>query len=57
MIKSGTDFKSLSLIEVEKRAGESFTVTKIQSYEIDSKLREDENVLLTVENFNSNIKI
>ncbi len=56
MIKSGTDFKSLSLIEVEKRYGEkNFFVSKIENYDIDAKLREDEDVALIVEEFNSKI--
>lgn len=53
VIKSGTDFKSLSLIEVEKRSNEKFQVTKIESYDIDSKFREDEVVSLIVEDFNN----
>jgi hypothetical protein len=56
VIKSGTDFKSLSLIEVEKRYGEkNFFVSKIESYDIDAKLREDEDVALIVEDFKSKI--
>lgn len=55
IIKSGTDFKSLSLIEVGKQeeADEKLTVNKIESFDIDFKLREDYEVKQIVEEFNS----
>ena len=55
IIKSGTDFKSLSLIEVEKQEGADgeLTVNKIESFDIDNKLREDDEVMLIVKEFNS----
>lgn len=55
IIKSGTDFKSLSLIEVGKQeeADEKLTVNKIESFDIDFKLREDDEVKQIVEEFNN----
>ena len=55
IIKSGTDFKSLSLIEVGKKAEayETYNVNKIESFDIDFKLREDAEIKLIVEDFNS----
>ena len=55
IIKSGTDFKSLSLIEVGKKEGanETYTVNKIECFEVDSKLREDSEVKQIVKEFNN----
>ena len=52
IIKSGTDFKNLSLVEVvQKHEEKRFMVNKIENYSIDSKLGEDEEMKSIVTKF------
>ena len=52
IIKSGTDFKNLSLVEVvQKHEEKRFVVNKIENYSIDSKLEEDEEMKSIVTKF------
>ena len=52
IIKSGTDFKNLSLVEVvQKHEEKRFVVNKIENYSLDSKLEEDEEMKSIVTKF------
>lgn len=57
-MKSGTDFRELSLVEISTRKSDSKTcVNKIERYVIDSRIPEDEDLKSVVEFYLGNEKI
>ena len=54
IIKSGCDFKDLSLIQIEKSVGEKPFVTKIERFTVDSKLEEDKELKVLLDSYLSN---
>jgi 5'-nucleotidase len=54
IIKSGTDFKGFSLIDLNCSNNNKLVVQSIERYIVDSKVKEDEELKLVIENFLSN---
>lgn len=51
IIKSGCDFKDLSLINLEKLSSKKPIVTKIERYFVDSKIEEDSHLKKSIDHY------